>query len=62
MLEVIEEYGGTDSLTYFPNILKQELEGNGVDLRKASTGKINKVKKTVCEKFLVGQMGQNTMA
>ncbi len=37
MLEVIEEYGGAGSMTYFPNMLKQELETNGTDLSKATS-------------------------
>jgi hypothetical protein len=32
MLEVIEEYGYTGSLTHFPNLLKQELEAKELDL------------------------------
>jgi hypothetical protein len=40
MLEVIEEYGDAGSFTHFPNMLKQELKGKGVDQSKASTDKI----------------------
>jgi hypothetical protein len=32
MLEVIEEYGGLDSMTHFPNMLKQELKADGTDI------------------------------
>jgi hypothetical protein len=53
MLEVIEEYEDTGSLTHFPNLLKQELKGKGLDLSKASTDKLKEGKKTICKKFLV---------
>jgi hypothetical protein len=53
MLEVIEENGGTGSLTHFPNLLKEELEGKGLDLSKASTGKLKEGKS---KKFLAAFM------
>ncbi len=56
MLEVIEECGSTGSLTHFPNQLKQELEGKGLDLSKASADKLKEGKKTVCKKFLAALM------
>jgi hypothetical protein len=30
MLEVIKKYRGAESMTHFPNMLKQELEANGI--------------------------------
>jgi hypothetical protein len=56
MLEVIEEYKGAGSLTHFPNLLKQELKGKGLDLSKASADKLKEGKKTVPEKFLAALM------
>jgi hypothetical protein len=56
MLEVIEEYGGTRSLTHFPNLLKQELEAKKMDLSTATTEKLKEGKKTVHEKFLAALM------
>ncbi len=52
MLEVIKEYRGVGSLTHFPNMLKQELNGKGTDLSKAIADKLKEHKKTICEKFL----------
>jgi hypothetical protein len=46
MFEVIEEYGGTGSLTHFPNLLKQELKGKGLDLSKATAEELKEGKKT----------------
>jgi hypothetical protein len=37
MLEVIKEYGGAGSMTRFSNMLKQELEADGIDLSKATS-------------------------
>ncbi len=51
MLEVIEEYGGTGSMTHLPNMLKQELDANGIDLSKATSGQVKEGKKTVRDKF-----------
>jgi hypothetical protein len=56
MLEVIEEYGGIGSLTHFSNLLKQELEGKGLDLSKATAEELKEGKKTVREKFLAALM------
>ncbi len=52
MLKVIKEYGGMGSMTHFPNMLKQELEANGVDLSEATNEQLKDGKKTVCKKFL----------
>jgi hypothetical protein len=58
MLEVIEEYGdgGTDSMTHLPNMLKQVLEANGIELSKATNDQVKEGKKTVCNKFLAALM------
>ncbi len=56
MLEVIEEYGGAGSITHFPNMLKQELETNGIDLSKATSEQLKDGKKTICKKFLAALM------
>ncbi len=52
MMEVIEEYRGTGSLTHFPNLLKQELKAKELDLSTATTEELKEGKKTVHEKFL----------
>jgi hypothetical protein len=56
MLEVIKEYRGAGSMTHFPNILKQELETNGTDLRKTTSEQLKDGKKTICTKFLAALM------
>ena len=56
MLEVIEEYGGAGLMTHFPNMLKQELEANGIDLSKATSEQLEDRKKTICKKFLAALM------
>jgi hypothetical protein len=56
MLEIIKEYGGSGSMTHFPNMLKQELKAEGTDMTNASTDKMKKAKKTICEKFLAALM------
>jgi hypothetical protein len=56
MLEVIKEYGGAGLITHFPNMLKQELEANGIDLSKATSKQLKDRKKTVCEKFMAALM------
>jgi hypothetical protein len=35
MVEVIEEYRGAGSLTYFPNMIKKELTTTSIDMEKA---------------------------
>ena len=47
MLKVIKEYGGTGLLTHFPNMLKQELKADGIDLSKATTDKLKEGRKAV---------------
>jgi hypothetical protein len=63
MIEVIEEYGGAGSFTYFPNLLKQELKATGLDLSTATAEELTEGKKTVSKKFLAGFMlsGANGM-
>ncbi len=56
MVEVIEEYGGAGSLTYFPNMIKKELMTKGIDMDKASGDEMKKAKKTVRDKFLPALM------
>ncbi len=52
MVEVIEEYGGAGSLTYFPNMIKKELESKKIDMDKASVSEMRDAKKIVRDKFL----------
>jgi hypothetical protein len=56
MVEVIEEYGGAGSLTYFYNMIKKELELKKIDMDKARVSKIRDAKKIVRNKFLVTLM------
>jgi hypothetical protein len=56
MLEVIEEYGGAGLMTHFPNMLKQELEANRIDLSEATNEQLKDGKKTVRKKFLAALM------
>ena len=52
MLKLIKEYRGMGSMTHFPNMLKQELKANGIDLSKATSEQLEDRKKTICEKFI----------
>jgi hypothetical protein len=56
MVEVIEEYGGAGSLTYFPNMIKKELTTKSIDMEKATGDKMKEAKKPVREKFLAALM------
>ena len=56
MVEVIEEYGGAGSLTYFPNMIKKELMTKGINMDKASGDEMKEAKKTVRDKFLAALM------
>ncbi len=56
MLKMIEEYGGTGSMTNFPNMLKQELDADGIDLSKAMSDQVKEGKKTIRKKFLAALM------
>jgi hypothetical protein len=56
MVEVIEEYGGAGSLTYFPNMIKKELKTKSIDMEKATGDEMKEAKKTVRNKFLAALM------
>jgi hypothetical protein len=56
MLKVIKEYRGTGLMTHFQNMLKQELEANGIDLSKATSEQLEDGKTTIREKFLAALM------
>jgi hypothetical protein len=56
MLEVIEEYGGAGSLTYFSNMIKKELKSKKIDMDNASTSEMRDAKKIVRDKFLATLM------
>ena len=57
LVKVIEEYGGTGSLTHFPNMIKKELlSKNIMDLSKASSDDLKEAKGVVREKFLAALM------
>ncbi len=56
MLKVIKEYRGAGLMTHFPNMLKQALAANGIDLSKATSEQLEDGKKTICEKFLAALM------
>jgi hypothetical protein len=56
MVEVIEEYGGAGSLTYFPNMIKKELTAKSIAMEKATGNEMKEAKKTVREKFLAALM------
>jgi hypothetical protein len=52
LLKMIDEYRGAGLMTHFPNMLKQELEADGIDLSKATSEQLKDGKKTIPEKFL----------
>ncbi len=56
MLKVIKEYRGAGLRTHFQNMLKQELEVNGIDLCMATSEQLEDGKKTGCKKFLAALM------
>ena len=57
LVEVIEEYGGTGSLTYFPNMIKKELLSKNItDPSQASADELKEAKGIVREKFLAALM------
>ncbi len=43
-------------MIHFPNMHKQELEANGIDLSMATSEQLEDGKKTVCMKFLAALM------
>jgi hypothetical protein len=53
MLEVIKEYGGAGSMAHFPNMLKQELETNGIDLSEATNEQLKDGKRPFVRSFLM---------
>ncbi len=53
MLKVIEEYRGTGSMTHFPNMLKQELEANGIDLSEATNEQLKTGRRPFAKSFLL---------
>ncbi len=64
LVKAIEEYGGpAGSITYFPNMIKKELElkNPGIDMSKATPDQGKEAKKIVCKKFLAALMldGEN---
>ena len=56
MVEVIVEYGGAGSLTYFPNMIKKELRTKSIDMENTTGDEMKEAKKTVREKFLAALM------
>jgi len=57
LVKVIEEYGGTGSLTHFPNMIKKELlSKNIMDPSKASADDLKEARGVVREKFLAAMM------
>jgi hypothetical protein len=56
MVEVIEEYGGAGSMTYFPNMIKKELESKKINMNKASASEMRDAKKIARNKFLAALM------
>jgi len=57
LVEVIEEYGGTGSLTHFPNMIKKELLSKNItDPSKALADDLKEARGVVREKFLAALM------
>jgi hypothetical protein len=57
LVEVIKEYGGTGSLTYFPNMIKKELlSKNIMDPSQALADELKEAKGIKREKFLAALM------
>jgi len=57
LVEVIEEYGGTGSVTHFPNMIKKELlSKNIMDPSKPWADDLKEAKGVVMEKFLAALM------
>ncbi len=53
MVEVIKEYGGQGSLTFFPNMIKKELLTMGlINITKVTNGQKAEAERIVREKFL----------
>ncbi len=43
-------------MTHFPNMLKRELDADGIDLSKATSDQVKEGKKTIRNKFLAALM------
>jgi hypothetical protein len=56
MVEVIEEYRGAGSLTYFPNMIKKELMAKSSAMEKATGDEMKEAKKIVRKKFIAALM------
>ncbi len=58
LVKVIKEYGGPESITHFPNMIKKELKSKnpGIDTSKAMPNQMKEDKKTVCKKNLAALM------
>jgi hypothetical protein len=57
LVEVIKEYGGTESLTHLPNMIKKELlSKNIMDPSKATADELKEAKGIIREKFLAALM------
>ncbi len=56
MVEVIEEYGGAGSLTFFTNMIKKKLESKKIDMGKVSTSIMRDAQKIVGDKFQAAPM------
>ena len=52
IVEVIEEYGGAGSLSYFPNMIKKELVAKSIDMDKATGDEMKKQRKQCARNFL----------
>ena len=63
LVKVIEEYGGTGSLTHFPNMIKKKLLSKSItDPIKASADELKEAKGFVREKLLAALMLNGTNA
>jgi hypothetical protein len=57
LVKVIKEYGGTGSLTHFPNMIKKEILSKSITYpSKASADELKEAKGIVREKFLTALM------
>ena len=57
LVEVIEEYGGAGSLTYFPNMIRKELTSRKIaDVSEATPKELKEAKRIGRDKFLATLM------
>jgi hypothetical protein len=58
LVKVIEEYGGSGSITHFPNMIKKELESKNpaIDMSKATPNQMKDAMKTIRKKILAALM------